>query len=125
MNNNLTPFTLAVMLIRLIGLVLLLIYIPHTTSQVLYIVLNSDQPGMAALDLTSLYWAATPLLVMIVAAFSFFRATVIARLLTRGLHPPGHCQRCGYNLAAIGKTHCPECRHDDAPDTDTSQGSPA
>lgn len=24
-------------------------------------------------------------------------------------HPPGHCQRCGYNLAGLDSRACPEC----------------
>lgn len=42
----------------------------------------------------------------------FFRAARIQRVVTRGLHPDGCCQRCGYNLAGAGvKGNCPECGH--------------
>lgn len=41
------------------------------------------------------------------AWFFFFRATTVRRIVTRGLHPEGYCQRCAYNLDGAAK--CPEC----------------
>lgn len=44
-------------------------------------------------------------------AWLFWGARGIERPVCRGLHPPGCCQRCGYNLASAGLAHCPECGH--------------
>ncbi len=38
-------------------------------------------------------------------------------------HPPGHCQRCGYNLRGLTVPRCPECATEFDHSTVTGKGA--
>jgi predicted Zn-ribbon and HTH transcriptional regulator len=114
MNQTVTPFILSVLFVRLASLVVVALYLPSTLSEIaLTIAFENQAGGPPSTIMNYVRWFATPALVALLASLAFFKATRLARLLTRGLHPPGHCQRCGYNIAATNQSRCPECGHDD------------
>ena len=57
---------------------------------------------------------ARPAAYLAIGAWLFWGARGVERLVCRGLHPPGCCPRCGYNLAPSGLARCPECGHEAA-----------
>ncbi len=109
------PFILAVVLIRVAGAWTVVSVFPY---------LLSTLAGLASGESTASFRSsfvigALEMLVYPVAGlgggvFFLLKATWVARVVTRGLHPEGHCQRCGYNIASAGATTCPECGHAEA-----------
>jgi hypothetical protein len=112
--NHLSPFTLAVLLIRVIALLLMVLSAGGFLYSVTSVVYNIFVEGIDILLGRSLFReSAYPACMFIISVGIYLFSIRIARLLTRGLHPPGHCQRCGYNLASTHQSRCPECGHDE------------
>lgn len=42
-------------------------------------------------------------------AFAVLSSFVFVRMRYWPVYPPGHCERCGYNLFALQSARCPEC----------------
>jgi hypothetical protein len=115
MNAPLNASSFAVILVRGIAMALMIFaasLILWTMASVLIDILN---------EADILFWRSVInqsgfcFLLLVFGIVVYGCSIPIARLLTRGLHHQGHCQRCGYNLAAINKTRCPECGHDEPP----------
>ncbi len=43
------------------------------------------------------------------AAFAVLSGLVFVRMRYWPVYPPGHCERCGYNLFGLQDARCPEC----------------
>lgn len=110
------PFVLAVILVRFMGVWTVASFVPMLSSTVVRIFADGNRPSYANfLDLVASYSDSLvyPFVGMAVGVLCTLKSTWFARLLTRGLYPAGHCQRCGYNMASAGATTCPECGHEE------------
>jgi hypothetical protein len=103
-------------LLRATGLVLLLWHLPNawiawhhwtelqrTRTLRAAGMITTKEVGQAWIDLLSSTWP------LAAAAILFFAAPLLARVAARGLHPPGSCPRCGYDLRGCPPGPCPEC----------------
>jgi hypothetical protein len=110
---RLPPITI---LIRAAGLVLFVWYLPYAWIAWQYWeeirrVQSLHSAGMVTGKEIRQSWSdflytAWPLAAAVIL---FFAAPFLARLATRGLHPPGSCPRCGYDLRGSPPGPCPEC----------------
>jgi hypothetical protein len=73
-----------------------------------WIDLRASNAGAPQFMAYSGYQAISTSVPFVVGLFALIFARRIARLLSRGCHPEGHCQRCGY-LPPPAATACPEC----------------
>lgn len=108
-------FHLAVILIRIMGLWVLIGYVPYLGDLVTRSIMTSSG-GMQWDEYTAGTWIAAGVGIVL-ALGCILKATWLARVVARGCFPPGCCPRCGYNIQAASLKRCPECGHEDTPNT--------
>ena len=104
-------------LCRLLGLLFLAIGATGAVSSACYIYqfTTNMSPGTSSFLYVAVDWVVRPLSYLSLGAWLFWWSPVVERLVSRGLYPPGFCQRCGYNKAGAEVERCPECGHSDQP----------